>query len=211
MEDSLDRRALLIVFSFYFYLLFLEFSISRVSTVTHLHVNNGLKVTWDGNLRLYVTLDSLYSGRTCGLCGNFNHDQRDDFTNRESIVESNAISFANSWKTDINCEDVSKKEKNPCEIFVQRASAASTKCGILRLDPFRQCHHSVDPEDGFIQNCESDVCGCENAKACYCSAISDYVYHCSRHGVIIDWRNKGFAPECGMYSKQTFDLHQKLS
>ena len=176
------------------------FYITRVSSLTHLTLDNGLKVTWDGYLRLYVTLDSSYGGKTCGLCGNFNHDQRDDFLNRENIVDTNAISFGNSWKTDSVCEDASYKEKNPCEIYVQRASDASTKCGILRQEPFRQCHHSVDPEDGYIKNCEADVCGCVDARACYCSAIADYAYQCARHGVVVEWRNnKGIAPDCGTY------------
>ena len=54
-------------------------------------------------------------GKTCGLCGNFNDDQSDDFTTPEGDVVVNTQDFGDSWKTDNNCPDT-KISPHPCTI-----------------------------------------------------------------------------------------------
>lgn len=156
----------------------------------------GLDLKWDGLLRLYVTVTPHFSDKTCGLCGNYNGKQEDDFMNNDRAIEINAIAFANSWSTDTLCNKT-VYTRNPCETQVQRAAEAENKCNSLMKYPFEVCHHSVNPQDFYIQNCKYDVCGCQDGTLCYCSAIEDYVHACAQRGYVINWRNTGVAPECG--------------
>lgn len=46
----------------------------------------GVKVAWDGNSFVQVSVPAKYKGRLCGLCGNFNSMSRDDLTTRKGRV-----------------------------------------------------------------------------------------------------------------------------
>ena len=174
----------------------LGITLTRISSqMTRLQSDIGLDVKWDGVLRLYVTVQPHFVNKTCGLCGNYNNIQDDDFMNNDHAVETNVLAFANSWATTVCNKTV--YVKNPCETMVQRAAEADTKCNVLKKEPFQVCHHSVDPLDHYIQNCKYDVCGCQDGTVCYCSALEDYAHACARHGHVINWRNTGVVPECG--------------
>lgn len=166
------------------------------SYMIHLKSEVGLSVKWDGQLRLYVTVIPYFSNKTCGLCGNFNNIQGDDFINNDGAIETNVIAFANSWSTDSVCNKT-VHVKNPCETQVQRAAGAERKCNVLKKYPFQGCHHTVNPEDGYVANCKYDVCGCQDGTLCYCSALEDYAHACAQLGHVVNWKNTGVAPECG--------------
>ena len=40
---------------------------------------NGLTILFDGNNRVAVMVDERHLNATCGLCGTYNNNQRDDF------------------------------------------------------------------------------------------------------------------------------------
>lgn len=60
----------------------------------------GLIVKFDGNHRVQVTIPGIYSGKICGLCGNFNGNAADDFLNPDGQLESDSTSLGNSWQVD---------------------------------------------------------------------------------------------------------------
>ena len=71
---------------------------TRVSSETTRRQSNiGLDIKWDGKLRLYVTVQSHYADKTCGLCGNVNNIQDGDFMNNDHAVETKMLAFANYW------------------------------------------------------------------------------------------------------------------
>ncbi|XP_064418250.1 zonadhesin-like [Latimeria chalumnae] len=51
----------------------------------------GLKVRFDGNHRVEVTLPSNYRGKVCGMCGNYNKDPTDDFLNPDGGMEADSV------------------------------------------------------------------------------------------------------------------------
>ncbi|XP_046856218.1 von Willebrand factor-like [Xenia sp. Carnegie-2017] len=171
-------------------------AITRIAFgMLRLRSNIGLDVQWDTFTRLYVTVQPQYANSTCGLCGNYNGNQGDDFMNNDGAIETNVVAFGNSWVARW-CNKTATSMVDTCEIMVQRFSIAESKCKVLKQKPFRVCHQSVDPEDQYIQNCKFDLCGCRDGTQCYCDAIADYAHACLRYGHVINWRNTGLLPEC---------------
>lgn len=54
---------------------------------------------WDGNGYVEVSVPAKYKARMCGLCGNYNHDDSDEFVTKSGSQVSVATTFAQSWKT----------------------------------------------------------------------------------------------------------------
>ena len=50
--------------------------------------NFGLEVLWDGRANVDVRLVSDFNGKTCGLLGNFNGDENDDYMQPDSQIVS---------------------------------------------------------------------------------------------------------------------------
>ena len=166
--------------------------------MTSVHSLLGLNVKWDGISRAYVMVQPRFRGMTCGLCGTFNKNQNDDLTTKENVVETNVITFGNSWKVNPACNDT-QPSKHPCEMQIQRKATAEKLCNRLLSPPFTRCHHTVDPSDGYIASCMFDLCGCQQGTQCLCSAIAAYVHDCARQGVVIEWMNSDVMPECSEY------------
>ncbi|KAM9378416.1 IgGFc-binding protein-like [Phaethornis superciliosus] len=58
----------------------------------------GLRVKFDGNHRVEVTLPSSFGQKICGMCGNYNGMASDDFLNPEGMLEPDSTSLGNSWQ-----------------------------------------------------------------------------------------------------------------
>ena len=62
------------------------------------NTNVGVKVLWDGNSYVEVSVPGTYARGTCGLCGNFNSYPQDDLKLRNGQMASTDADFGNSWK-----------------------------------------------------------------------------------------------------------------
>ncbi|CAH2325411.1 mucin-5AC [Pelobates cultripes] len=143
-------------------------------------------------MQVYVTLDPSFMTKTCGLCGNFNDKQTDDFQTINGVIEGTAASFANTWKTQASCPNVKNLYENPCSLSVQNGleKYAQHWCGLIAdpSGPFFPCHSQVNTEI-YIQNCMFDTCNCEKTEDCMCAAVSSYVHACAAKGIILTgWR-----------------------
>ncbi|XP_069037957.1 mucin-5AC-like [Lepisosteus oculatus] len=149
-------------------------------------------------MQVYITVSSSNKGQTCGLCGNFNDVQADDFKTNSGIVEGTAVAFANTWKTTASCPAVTTSYENPCSLSVENEKYAQHWCSMLS-DPqgvFAACHAVISP-DIYKTNCMYDSCNCEKSEDCMCAGISSYVRACAAKGVQLDgWR----ASVCTKYS-----------
>ncbi|CAI9601662.1 unnamed protein product [Staurois parvus] len=60
----------------------------------------GVSVRFDGNHRVVVNIPGEYANKVCGICGNFNGNQTDDFLNPDGELEPDSNSLGNSWQVD---------------------------------------------------------------------------------------------------------------
>lgn len=61
-------------------------------------------------------LSTVYAGRTCGLCGNFNGNRGDDFLSPAGLVEALVEDFGNAWKLRGDCLDLRQPLGDPCSL-----------------------------------------------------------------------------------------------
>uniref|UniRef100_A0A7N9AQA4 VWFD domain-containing protein n=1 Tax=Mastacembelus armatus TaxID=205130 RepID=A0A7N9AQA4_9TELE len=157
-----------------------------------------LEVQLQPVMQLYVTVTNNYQAKTCGLCGNFNHNQADDFLKLSGVPDATAAGFANSWKTHASCPDVKRNFDNPCSLSLDNEKYAKHWCSMLS-DPqgvFASCHAEISP-DSYKENCMYDSCNCEKSEDCMCGAVSSYVHACAAKGIQISgWRKT----ICGKYA-----------
>ncbi|XP_032850933.2 von Willebrand factor isoform X2 [Tyto alba] len=183
-----------------------------VRTSVRLTYGEDLQIDWDGHGELLVKLSPVYSERMCGLCGNYNGNQGDDFLTPSGMVEALLEDFGNSWKLNADCQDLLKQDSDPCNLNPRLARYAEESCSILMTSAFEPCHHEVSPAP-YVKNCRFDVCSCSNGKDCLCSAIANYAAACARKSVLVQWRGPDFCPmtcpedqvyrQCGTPCNQT--------
>ncbi|OCT81796.1 hypothetical protein XELAEV_18024304mg [Xenopus laevis] len=143
-------------------------------------------------MQVFISLTPSDESSICGLCGNFNGNQEDDFRIHSGVIEGTASSFANSWMTQAGCPIVTNIYEKPCDLSVENFNFANHWCSMLTdaLEAFAQCHQKVDPNI-YKENCMFDSCNCADSEKCMCAAISSYVYACARAGIILTgWRER---------------------
>uniref|UniRef100_A0A8C4UUY4 VWFD domain-containing protein n=1 Tax=Falco tinnunculus TaxID=100819 RepID=A0A8C4UUY4_FALTI len=141
-------------------------------------------------MQVYVRLDPIFKNKTCGLCGNFNNIQTDDFKVISGIIEGTATAFANTWKTQASCPNIQHSFENPCALSIDNEKYAQHWCGLLTdsKGPFADCHYAVNPSV-YHTNCMFDTCNCANSEDCLCAALSSYVRACAAKGIQLHgWR-----------------------
>ncbi|XP_053305279.1 mucin-5AC-like [Spea bombifrons] len=157
-----------------------------------------LKIQMVPNMQVHVIMDPQHMNQTCGLCGNFNNIQTDDFKSPSGVIEGTGSSFGNLWKTQADCPNVRNSFENPCSLSTDAEQFATHWCSLIKDSegPFSACHKTVDPAP-YHENCMFDSCNCEKSEECMCTALSSYVYACNRQGVDLrGWRKHA----CGVYT-----------
>ncbi|XP_042638043.1 mucin-5AC [Orycteropus afer afer] len=142
-------------------------------------------------MQVFLRLAPALRGLTCGLCGNFNSIQVDDFRTISGVVEGTAAAFFNTWKTQAACPNVRNSFEDPCSLSVENEKYAQYWCSRLTdvEGPFAHCHTAVNPAT-YYSNCMFDTCNCEKSEDCLCAALSAYVRACAAKGVLLHgWRS----------------------
>nr|XP_019570271.1 PREDICTED: mucin-5B [Rhinolophus sinicus] len=150
-----------------------------------------LEVQLVPTMQVFLRLDPTHRGQMCGLCGNFNQNQADDFRTLSGVVEGTAAAFANTWKTQATCPNVKNSFEDPCSLSVENENYAQHWCSLLTkpASAFSPCHSVVSPAP-FHSNCLFDTCNCEKSEDCLCAALSSYVRACAAKGVLLSgWRD----------------------
>ncbi|XP_061468751.1 mucin-5B-like [Rhineura floridana] len=158
--------------------------------VVHTNFGLQLEIQLIPIMQLYIHLDPSFKGRTCGLCGNFDSRQIDDFTAINGVVEGTAPAFANTWKIQAACPNIRQNFEDPCTLSIENEKYAHHWCGLLTDSegPFATCHPSVNPA-AHHTNCMFDTCNCERSEDCMCAALSSYVTACAAKGIqLVGWR-----------------------
>ncbi|XP_077036665.1 mucin-5AC, partial [Agelaius phoeniceus] len=163
-------------------------------------------------MQVFIDLDPSHKGQTCGLCGNFNDVQTDDFKTTSGVIEGTSAAFGNTWKTRADCPDAKNTFEDPCTVSIQNDQYAQHWCGLLSdtTGPFAECHSTVNPEV-YHKTCMFDTCNCEKSEDCMCAALSSYVRACAAKGVVLTgWRSKActkYTTLCPKSLKYTYSVN----
>ncbi|KAI8478038.1 hypothetical protein Bbelb_442260, partial [Branchiostoma belcheri] len=179
-----------------------KFNIYRSGFFTIVKVENGIDLYWDNATRLYIKAWPNHRGRLCGMCGNFDGNQINDFNTPELDRATTVQDFANSWKASSSCPDVEAPLADYCALHPHRQAWAHRHCNIILSDTFRPCHYKVDPEP-YYEACVQDSCSCDSGGdcECFCTAVAAYGDKCNTRDVHIRWRTHELCPtQCEDYN-----------
>ncbi|XP_069598457.1 IgGFc-binding protein-like [Ranitomeya imitator] len=161
----------------------------------------GLRVTYDWDSQIAVTLPSSYTGAVCGLCGNFDNNKNNDFLMKNNQLATKPVLFGNSWKVQ-HVPGCFEEDKGDCSKLAQLELLHTNNkegCGIIKdkSGPFRECHAKIDP-DSLFKSCIYDACFYEGRQDVLCKTIASYASLCQEAGVTIyQWRTPKFcSPVC---------------
>ncbi|KAK9512952.1 hypothetical protein O3M35_001253 [Rhynocoris fuscipes] len=158
----------------------------------------GLRLLWDGNSFLEVSVPAAYKGKLCGLCGNFNSISRDDLMTRTGRIVMDADKFGWSWRVG-GKKACSRGKGNPlglpspheshrCSKFLPHRRFRERMCKPLRSDIFAACHKHLNHLI-YFKSCLLDMCECPSRR-CYCESFTAYAHECARQGVTLpNWRS----------------------
>lgn len=181
------------------------FTVKEIGDMVYITTPWGLSLQWDKGTRVYVRLTTDHLGLVEGLCGNFNHNQNDDFTPRQGgfpVVK--ATTFGDSWRVQSSCAP-SQEITDTCQSNPQRKSWADLKCSIISSALFAPCHSFVDYKQ-YKDRCVFDACGCDLGGdcECLCTAVAAYAHECAINGINILWRSNDLCPiqceDCETYN-----------
>ncbi|XP_053322587.1 SCO-spondin-like [Spea bombifrons] len=190
------------------------------------HLQNGISVLWIGDFvfiesglgvriksdrgnNVYVTVTSDLRGKTQGLCGLYNEDPEDDFTQAGGSIYPHAAGFGNSWRvreSDTEMCEEAAETGHSCEAPGREAitTEAITVCKKLLGAPFSQCHHKVDPS-GFYDSCMYSYCRDPNGTDSVCQTFASYARDCAQQKIILTWRRAGFCQKACLSGKRYSD------
>jgi len=166
-----------------------EVQVLRSGGNTHvILVVQNIRIFWDGLYRVEVTVSTTWQNKLCGLCGNYNDDDSDDFITPDNTTVFTADEFGNSWVTG-NTSNCGPLNAPPSCLALM--STAVSVCSALTGQFFSPCHSSV-PVLSFEDNCVFDYCNCntEDREECACESLATYASACSVNGIILpSWRD----------------------
>lgn len=58
---------------------------------------SAVQVTYSISQDVAVTIDTNFSGKMCGACGNYNSDSKDDMKTADGKITTDVLVFFNSW------------------------------------------------------------------------------------------------------------------
>uniref|UniRef100_A0A8C4XFL6 Si:dkey-65b12.6 n=1 Tax=Erpetoichthys calabaricus TaxID=27687 RepID=A0A8C4XFL6_ERPCA len=181
-----------------FYIQGKKISIFKSGLFAVIQTTFGLRVTFNWENYIAITLPSSYSGTVGGLCGNLNGNRDDDLMTRNNLQMNNPADFGRSWlmETVTGCSNDCQDTCPTCDINVRNLYESKEFCGILtdETGPFKDCHTKVDANI-YLGNCVYDLCLYNGQADALCQALTAYTAICQNVGVKISgWRTEKMCP-----------------
>nr|XP_056702374.1 IgGFc-binding protein-like [Euleptes europaea] len=151
----------------------------------------GLLVSYDWSYYISVSVPETYSGLLCGLGGNFNGNQSDDFRTPDGSLVPDAVTFANSWK-DARCPSHGTPAGPPsvCGETELARYRSQNHCGLIGdvRGPFKECHSPAGARV-HVESCARDMCVTQGSHQTLCEVLRSYAQQCQSRGISIHpWR-----------------------
>ncbi|XP_049775925.1 BMP-binding endothelial regulator protein [Schistocerca cancellata] len=169
-----------------------KISVNKTRNGVQVETFIGVKIVWDGNSFLEVSVPKRYKGKMCGLCGNFNRKASDDFTLRHGgkALDTDAERFGLSWRVGGTKSCTRPQEQLNREPQCQKPKVhqrSVRQCAPLKEKLFNECHKKLNPNT-YYQACIVDMCECPTGR-CHCESFMAYAHECQRLGVRVHkWR-----------------------
>ncbi|XP_072799286.1 zonadhesin isoform X1 [Vicugna pacos] len=169
----------------------------------------GLRLRWDGDQQLFVTVPSTYSDKLCGFCGNYDGDSSNDNQKPDGRPARDEVELGNSWQTsedeDQTCQQ--NQEYPPsCSTDLQNNMSGPEFCGrlVASRGAFEACLPHV-MASSFFDNCMFDMCNFQGLQQELCAHMSALTETCQDAGYVVKpWRGPQFCSlACPANSKYT--------
>ncbi|XP_035659266.1 uncharacterized protein LOC118404302 [Branchiostoma floridae] len=173
-----------------------------------LKTDTSVKVFYDGSHYAKVFVPGTYRNQMCGLCGDFDGYQGNDFMTSYGWVTGDLNTFGESWATSwSSCtgggtDDGLSTSAPPgvCDNVLQQTVAGPAMCGIL-TEPngtFSVCENVIDL-GVFYDSCVFDVCANSGDAAQLCQNLESAAHACTWAGFPgLSWRRQDLCPlSCG--------------
>uniref|UniRef100_A0A670JDU4 VWFD domain-containing protein n=1 Tax=Podarcis muralis TaxID=64176 RepID=A0A670JDU4_PODMU len=150
--------------------------------VSFVFASFGLTVLYDTSSYVRVTVPSTYQGHMCGLGGNFNGDERDDFMLPSGESAQTVDEFGASWQVPLDAQTAPYENEDSCGMITSETG------------PFKDCSSLVSPSD-YLEQCLYDLTAAKGEQEYLCRSLQAYAAACQSAGVKIGaWRTKSFCP-----------------
>uniref|UniRef100_A0A663ETX7 Mucin 6, oligomeric mucus/gel-forming/pseudo n=1 Tax=Aquila chrysaetos chrysaetos TaxID=223781 RepID=A0A663ETX7_AQUCH len=146
-----------------------------------------LVVMWNNADYLMVLTEKKYMGKTCGMCGNYDGYELNEFVSEGKLLDT--YKFAALQKMD-DPSEICLSEEIPISIIPHKKYAIICSQLLNLVSP--TC--SV-PKDGFVIRCQLDMQDCSEPgqNNCTCSTLSEYSRQCAMsHQMVFNWRTENF-------------------
>nr|XP_046274208.1 IgGFc-binding protein-like [Scatophagus argus] len=175
-------------------------TVHQIGEFAEIETDFGLQVSYDGHSTVHVKVPSAYADAMCGLCGNYNHNPRDDLQLKNGTQAESEEELGKSWSVAKipGCVDgcKNKSECHNCNITQKEKYETDRYCGLLLnpTGPFRECHAIKSPE-GIFKNCMYEMCLYNGKEGSWCTNLRSYTIECQKRGVnVSQWRTEEFCP-----------------
>uniref|UniRef100_K7G4I4 Mucin 6, oligomeric mucus/gel-forming/pseudo n=1 Tax=Pelodiscus sinensis TaxID=13735 RepID=K7G4I4_PELSI len=146
-----------------------------------------LIVVWNNDDYLMVMVERKYMRKTCGMCGNFDGQELNEFVSEGKLLD--AQQFAALQKMDDPSEICPSQEMAIPNIPRQKYARI---CSQLLNLVSPACNVS---KKAFVIRCQLDMQDCNDPgqRNCTCATLSEYSRQCSMsHQAVSDWRSTDF-------------------
>ncbi|CAH2318245.1 c-binding -like [Pelobates cultripes] len=152
-------------------------------------------VLYDSMNLVKITVPGAYQGATCGLCGDFNDQNNDEFRLPSGVLSNNLEEFGAAWSTNSDgCVNGCQENCNSCDPLRATIFARDEACGLFLLEdgPFAECKYLVNATY-YFNNCLLDMCTSDGQKETLCDILQAYTVACQDAGAKIKpWRTSTF-------------------
>uniref|UniRef100_A0A674IZ94 Mucin 6, oligomeric mucus/gel-forming/pseudo n=1 Tax=Terrapene triunguis TaxID=2587831 RepID=A0A674IZ94_9SAUR len=148
-----------------------------------------LEVVWNNDDYLMVMVERKYMRKTCGMCGNFDGQELNEFLSEGKSRLLDAYQFATLQKMDDPSEICPSEEmaipniprKKYARICSQLLNLVSPACNVSKK--------------AFVIRCQLDMQDCSDPgqRNCTCATLSEYSRQCTMSNqAVSDWRSADF-------------------
>ncbi|XP_032905509.1 alpha-tectorin [Amblyraja radiata] len=158
-----------------------------------LETDFGLKVMYDWDTLLAVTVPRAFSNATRGLCGQFNGEPDDELQTPSGEPAGSLLEFVSSWAVGGTsfCQPGCSRGCPSCDRVLSLPLQTQQLCALIvsKDNLFNRCHGRVNPTF-FYHNCIFDSCIDRGNRETACKWLQNYGSTCQAQGVLMQgWRN----------------------